>query len=244
MMILARTTSLFALLATALLIPTVLLAGDPAAMPPDLVSGPGPGVAPQAPRFGDNLIVNGNFETSAFGPDCHFNLSNNEFTDNVTGITAWGDADEIDYMNTGDSCGYLGPPQSGYAKISIHRRPGGGPTDAFCFDLTQTIQAGETYTVGFYVWPSTEFGGVFGAVEVGLSTDPMAFGTLVASGAGDGQGWTYVEQTFVAPITADYLCVQGNIDVESWNHLDNFVLEAGVTPVANRTWGALKSIYR
>ena len=56
-----------------------------------------------------NIVLNGGFEASSYSPGCHFNLVNDDVTANISNVTAWGDANEIDYMNDGSSCGYAGP---------------------------------------------------------------------------------------------------------------------------------------
>ena len=236
--------SILAILATGILVSSAPLAFADANSPPNIVSDPGPGHAPAAPANRDNMILNGDFEVSSYEPGCHFNQSNGDITTSVAGITAWGEANEIDYMNDGSDCGYAGPPQSGEAKLAIHRQSILDAADSFCFELDSPVVAGVTYTASFYVQANTDFEPDVGAVEIGLAEDATSFGTFIFSGAGTTEGWTQVEYTFVAPVTASYLCVQPELNTAAWNHLDNFSLEQTSVATDQVSWGTLKSVYR
>jgi hypothetical protein len=220
------------------------LGANAATSPPDIVSPSDPGNAPVVESNQDNMILNGDFEFSSYPPSCYFNQDNDSATGLLSAITVWGEADEIDYMNDGTDCGYAGPPQSGKAKIAIHRQAETGYGDAFCFELDSPAVAEVAYLVSFYIWADTGFDPDIGAVEIGLSNEATSFGTLVASGMGNDTGWTYVELTFVAPVTGQYLCVQPEEIMVAWNHLDNFRLETAPVPVEKINWGSVRSLYR
>ena len=157
-------------------------------------------------------------------------------------MTFWGPAEESDYLNDGTGCSYFIPPQSGASSLALHRQEF-GDQDAFCFELASPVVEGVTYSVSFYVMANTEFSPELGSVEVGLSMDATTFGTLVFSGAGNDTDWTYVEHSFVAPLTANYLCVQAGVDW-AWNNIDNFTLGQATVPVSATSWESLKSYYR
>ncbi len=210
--------------------------------PPAVVSNPTPGQAPSAVAGLDNLILNGDFEFTTLPPDCHFNLSNAFATENISNITFWGEAAEVDLLNNGTGCTYFIPPQSGMASLAIHRQEF-GLQDAFCFELASPVFEGVTYTASFYLMANTEFSPLIGSVEIGLSLDPTSFGTFIFSGSGNLTDWTYAEYTFVAPFTANYLCVQAGPDW-AWNSVDNFSLDQATVPVSATHWETLKSYYR
>ena len=215
-----------------------------ATAPPDIVSPAGPGAAPVVESAQDNMIINGDFEFSSYPPGCHFNQNNADATANLSAITAWGEASELDYMNDGTDCGYAGPPQSGKAKVAIHRQDETNYPDAFCFELDSPAVSGAEYLVSFYIWADIGQSPDIGTVEIGLSNEPTSFGSFVASGIGVIYEWTYVEQVFTAPETGQYLCVQPEDGVVAWNHLDNFRLVTAPVPVEKRSWGSIRSMYR
>ena len=134
------------------------------------------------------MILNGDFEITSFPPDCYFNLNNADATANISNITFWGEASEVDFLNNGSGCSYLEPPQSGMASLAIHRQEF-GLQDAFCFELDSPVVEGVTYTVGFFLMADTEFSPYVGSVEVGLSLDSTSFGTFIFSGSGNIGFW-------------------------------------------------------
>jgi hypothetical protein len=190
------------------------------------------------------MILNGDFENHTFGPGCHFNLSNDNFNLGVSSATAFGDAQEIDLMADG-TCSYGLPPQSGETKLGIHRQGAGQPVDAFSFDLSAPIVAGEPYKIEFYAHAELDFDPDIGDVEIGISTSPTSFGTLVFSGTPLTTGWTLLSATFLAPIAASHLTVRVQDGVDAWVHIDNFSLVPdGVISTDENTWGRIKTIYR
>ena len=210
--------------------------------PPAVVSSPSPGQASPSVANGNNMILNGDFENTAFPPDCHYNLNNADATASISDITFWGEAAEVDFFNNGTGCEFFDSPPSGTASIAIHRQEFGLP-DAFCFELDSPVVEGVTYTASFYVIANIEFSPNVGSVEIGLSLDSTSFGTFIFSGAGNVVEWTYVEYDFVAPLTASYLCVQPGLDW-AWNNVDNFTLDQATVPVSATSWDRLRSYYR
>lgn len=190
-----------------------------------------------------NMLVNGDFENSLFDPGaCLFNWPNAGITANVPGITAYGALNAIDFTKVATSCGFGPPPQSGVAKVSIERT---NLADEFSIAITGGVVAGTAYTLTFYasrdiIPPSS------GAVEIGLSNNASAFGTLVYTSPSPGtSGWTAISTSFEAPVNASHLTVRVAPGAPALIHLDTFSLEpVGATPNAHRSWGATKIRYR
>jgi hypothetical protein len=211
-----------------------------------------PDVAPVTPPYVEpvtvqstSIILNGDFENTRFSPGCHFNLPNATLNSGLADITAFGDAHEIDFMNTGGDCGFTGVPQSGAAKLAINRQGAGGPTDAFSFNLSGPITAGNSYTVRFYAWAYIDCDPEIGAVEIGTSSSPTSFGTIVYSGLPTLTGWTLLGGTFTAAANATYLTVRVAANADCWNHIDNFsLIDGGPVAVSATSWGSVKSEYR
>jgi hypothetical protein len=171
--------------------------------------------------------------------------------------TAFGDADGI-YLMVHEDCGeplpQSGATQLGIAKYDNWPNEGGVVASAFSFDLSSPIVAGEMYELEFYAYPMhvyTDFYDV-GYVEIGISTSPTSFGTLVFTGMPEWpeNGWTLLSTTFSAPIAATYLTVRAEYGAAAGSEpvstqIDNFSLApAGPTSTDTNTWGRIKSIYR
>ena len=177
---------------------------------------------PVASPAQDNLVLNGDFEDSAYTPGCHFNLHNLTVDAMLPHLTAFGTAEEIDYMNDASACGYGFPPKSGVAKLGIACQDTGGDRDAFAFDLSERVLAGGVYRFTCYAMGIVPFGG--GDVLIGLSDDPTDLGTPVFSGTPSEQWWTFLYGEFIAPVSADYLTVTISPTHLAWDHLDKVVL--------------------
>jgi hypothetical protein len=176
---------------------------------------------------GQNLILNGDFENNG-ASSSQYNLSNTLFNSLVYNATAFGTGDEIDLMTTDSPYGL--PPESGLWKAAIHKAgyPYYGTDDAFSFTLSSTALAGQQYALSFYaqIVPTADNPGD-GAVQVGLSASPTAFGTLVFAGTPATNGWTHLTATLAAPLNALYLSVQVDPGADpTWIHIDNFSLTA------------------
>lgn len=233
------------LLATVILLfPLAVLAAVPPTAPRDASLTPVTAVAPAAVAVPGNLVVNGDFESSSLAPGCWWNLENAPVTAGLAGITAWGPAAEIDYVNNGTGCEYISLPHQGQAQLGIHLQDESFFGDGFCFELTAPVHAGEAYVLSFFVMANTSFEVGIGAVEVGLSNDAASFGTLLVSAAGNTAEWTYVEHEFVAAQDADFLCVQPAAGVPAWNLLDDFSLVSNVVPADSHSWGTVYGMYR
>jgi hypothetical protein len=167
--------------------------------------------------------MNGDFEVNqAIG--CDFNLTNAAFDAEVAHATAFGTADEIDVMRSATGCGYIAP-YSGITKVAIHRQSvPNGKYDAFSLDLSMPVVAGQKYHLQFFAYADTLSEPNTGAVEVGLSSSPTDFGTLVATGyPGSSYMWYQFDFDITAPITGGYLTVREG-DFLAWDHIDTFSL--------------------
>lgn len=166
-------------------------------------------------------FVNGNLEVNV-SPGCNWNMSNSAFNSLMTGVTAFGAAGEVDIQES--TCGYS-QAQSGDYFISIHQQSS-GITDEVAFSLTSPLVAGNIYAIRYYdqantIWDSP------GRVEIGLSTTPNSFGTVIHSSYPEVSKWTEQSFTFTAPITASYVTVrvwteETETDLTGWTFIDNF----------------------
>ena len=172
-----------------------------------------------------NLIQNGSFEING-SSGCAFNQSNSEFNSIVPEVFAFGGAQEIDIMKAEGACGWGLPPQSGRTKLGIS-----GAGDAFAMALSQEVSPGKRYRLELFAnaallfFPHTTM-----HVEVGISSDPTSFGTLVLSGSPSPTAWTQFAEVFEAPHSASFVTVRC---FSGWSHVDNFSLvEVDKAPAA------------
>lgn len=172
---------------------------------------------------GSNLIMNGDFEdNSAVG--CDFDLSNSAFASKVNNALAFGDAQEIDVLKDPAGCGSGLPPVSGVTKLGITRLSGpGGRVDAFSLDLWDLVEAGQRYHLRFFAAADPTFSSETGAVEVGISLNPIEFGARVAIAFPSIGSWTQFDFDFVAPVTGLFLTVRAG-DFRALSHIDAFSL--------------------
>lgn len=179
--------------------------------------------------YGQNLILNGSFEDNT-ASDTVFNMTNAQFNTTVANATAFGDAEEIDLiLGTG---GFGLAPIDGDWKLAIHRQTT-GLTDAFSFDLMDSIVAGTTYRLEFWAHAVTAFDPGTEPIQVGISTSASSFGTLVfTTGQLSVGSWTQYIADFAAPIDADFLTVQNSPGTATWAHIDAFSLTVVPSPSA------------
>lgn len=178
-----------------------------------------------APRItAQNLILNGDFEnTTSVG--CDFNLSNADFTSKMANAVGYGAANEIDIME-GTTC-YGSSAQSGLKKVGIAcKLPFSPDVDELALELAQPLVPGQSYRLSFWVEAEVfSFSPEIADVEIGVSTSSTSFGTLVFAGSGSAGIWTQLQTTFTAPVAATWLTIRQETNTDSWNHIDNFVLE-------------------
>lgn len=190
------------------------------------------------------MLVNGDFEALTVAPGCYYNLSNAEVDASLSGIAAYGPAQEIDVMGDGSACIFGLPPQSGNVKLAIHKQSTGA-SDEFAFVLTSPVVAGQVYDVSCYAAADVTFDPNIGAVDIGVSNTPTSFGTLVFSNSPNIGTWTPLLHTFVAPVSGNFLTVRVGGPVQSWVHVDHFVLTpGGPVPTLRKNWAAVKASYR
>ncbi len=184
---------------------------------------------------GQNLIINGSFEDNTAGGTM-FNMDNATFNVTVDDATAFGDAQEIDLM-LGAPFGLM--PVDGDYKLAIHRQSG-GPVDAFSFDLTGGLVAGNVYTIDFWAQAVTDFDSGNDPIEIGISGSASSFGTLVYTTAAlSTNSWVNYTSTFTAPINADYLTVMNATGAGTWAHIDAFTLVPAPGALALLSMGGL-----
>jgi hypothetical protein len=185
-------------------------------------------------------IANGSFETNNYNA-CVHDRSNSDYTSNISSIAAFGTSNKNDILwgSSGGACSFA--PQSGnYFGCVEYWDNFIGTTGytAISFPITGgTLTAGTQYTLTFYDRNILYNGNhVIGDLEVGYSSSPSSFGTLIGSTTPTNGIWTQRNITFTAPASgADYITVRGVAHNQSgklsWMHLDNFSLNI-VLPVS------------
>jgi hypothetical protein len=168
------------------------------------------------------MIINGSFETNSASGTI-YNLNNATFNGVVNNATAFGSAQEIDLITVGG----LGlSPQHGSWKLALHRQVPGA-NDAFSFNLSSGIVMNQQYRLSYY-----SYGYVPGNLNVGYSSNPLSFGTLIATSNEPNGPWTNHTYDFVATSNASYITVEAGSISDGWIHVDNFSLEAVPEPVS------------
>ncbi len=163
-----------------------------------------------------NLILNGDFENNTAGVT-QFNLSNAAFNGFMPNVTAFGTAQEIDII-TGTDFGIA--PESGNWKLGIHTQTG-GPFDAFSMTLSSALVAGNSYSLQFF---GAQLSGSTSTIQIGVSTSPTSFGTLIFTGSPTSTtAWTQFNTTFAAPVSGSYITVE-NVNIGDYSFVDNFSL--------------------
>ena len=172
-----------------------------------------------------NLVLNGDLENYS-GGTCDNNLTNASFTAMMANATGFGTSEELD-VYTNPAC-YGIDTISGQRKVAMHSNVG-GLQDAFSFDLSSPVVAGNSYLVSFWAHSASDLSVGLGKVDIGLSSSASDPGTLVFSGSSTVLDiWEQFSTTFIAPVDATYLTVSSEWDdgvTNSWSHVDNFRLE-------------------
>ncbi len=144
-------------------------------------------------------------------------------------------------------CGFI-PPWSGRVKVGIagDNAVGNAHSDAMALELSPPVSAEGTYRVSFHGWAyAASFAPDTAAVEIGLSSDPHSFGTLVFQATPLPGDWQEFVNVFVAPVSATYLTVRQSNTGDVWNNVDGFSLTPEVpVPTDQVSWGKVKSRYR
>lgn len=142
------------------------------------------------------LVQNGDFSNNTYGVTT-FNIDNAGMDVNIAFCTGFGDAQEIDLAY---GAGWGPQPLTGNTKLGLHRQP--AATDAFSTTLLAPVVAGRRYRLQYDV---TNGGvGVQTNLQIGISNNSMAFGTLFDDEAGLAN-WTRVDATFIAPASGGFL---------------------------------------
>lgn len=169
-----------------------------------------------------NFVVNGSFELNV-PQTTVYNMSNAFATSNVTALTAFGPADEIDLME--DSSNSFGlAAVDGIHKLGIHNQAAGAVNrDEYTLALTGPLSAG-TYTLSFWAHSVLDFDPDLGTVEVFLGSSAGSLGSLVYVTPTLTTGWV----NYVASVTAvggeTHLGMTVGASGETWAHIDNISL--------------------
>ena len=177
-------------------------------------------------------FVNGNLEMNT-SVTCNWNMSNALFSSMMNGVVAFGPANEVDIQES--SCGYSAA-QNGNYFISIHQQAT-GLRDEVSFALTSPLIAGNTYALSYYdqanvIWDAC------GRIEIGLSSSPADFGTVIHTGNPVIDQWTEHVFTFKAPVTGSYITVRTKTELPQpsltgWIFIDNFSFTCPLIDLGN-----------
>src|ERR1043165_8564627 len=136
-------------------------------------------------------FLNGDFEINTAGVD-QINLSNAAFNGMMSNTIAYGSFGDMDIITSGTWC-------SGAQNGLWYTALTGSATDAITMQLSAPLVAGNTYTMSF--WDRDCWASGAPPVQIGISTVPGAFGTLVYNAPPPVSGvWTNRVFTFVAPV--------------------------------------------
>ncbi len=189
-------------------------------------SSPGPmiGTARSA-AAGDNLVLNGSFEDNV-GAGCQFNLSNAAFNAVVANANAYGAGNELDVMDDPGNCGFGLAPIEGTTKIGV----AAATIDQLAMRLSAPVVAGDAYVVRLVAHAVIEpFSPEVAPIDIGISADPNAFGTLVFTGTPSTTMWSTLTGEFVAPVGGGWLTIRpfGGGTIDGWTHIDSVGLASG-----------------
>jgi len=178
--------------------------------------------------YSQNLLVDGSLESHNTS-GCDYNNNEAAFNGHYAQLTSIPDgAQEIDIIKNSGGC-FGDPPMVGATKLLLAENEPLNRRDGFSFNLTQTIVAGESYDISWYMDVIAYSTQAEGEILIGISSTPSTFGTQVFSGTSTlGGGFTLISGTFVAPSNATYLTVQVNETNDTsnrcWIGVDGFEL--------------------
>jgi PKD repeat protein len=171
-----------------------------------------------------NMILNPGFENHALPPGCLTNQTDVQVTTALDNVTAFyfGTSPGID-IGVNAAC-YAGGANSGATHIVLARLFNEQMSEAFSFDLTNSIVAGNTYNISFYAANSNV--GTPETLLIGVSGSQTAFGTQVSAiPLGSSALYVQYSASFVAPSGGAYLTIQPLLSDDFWFGLDDFYLE-------------------
>lgn len=189
------------------------------------------------PLFGTQILfgqsfLNGGFETNTAGVD-RINITNaafNTYMSSNTGFGTWSGVGNLDIVRT---TSYGLGPQSGTWYIALT----GGGTDRVAMQLASPLVAGNTYTLNYYDNQWSTF--TSPEVRVHVSTNNSTLGTFAfMGGAPISTSWTLRTNTFIAPISGNFICIETNGVASGgvWTKVDNFFFTV-VLPVQSLVMG-------
>lgn len=175
--------------------------------------------------FGKKLtaqsFLNGDFEINSaiIGTDS-LNLTTTQFNSTISNCYSFGLLPELDLISTTT---WAGGPKSGNWYIGIS----GGLNDQLSIQLDTALTAGNIYAVSYYDKLGRANNPCYTPVEIGLSTSPTNFGTLIYTGSslpilGE---WTYRIFSFNAPNNGQYITVRIQSSVPCWVNVDQFCID-------------------
>jgi len=166
------------------------------------------------------MVLNGSFEETSLAPECHNNLSNEEFTAAVEHVSAFGELAQTDiysncYGMTSDGVFHVGLGAN--AQMS----------DAIALELSAPLNlgAGEGYRLLFIADHGATGGPTSTNVLVGISSDPRKFGVQIGqSGLLSDDPSEY--EILIKDEGATYITMQVEVDGDlGWAMIDDVRLE-------------------
>lgn len=177
-----------------------------------------------------NLVLNGSFENNTAGVN-QYNLSNAGFNFYMSNCSGFGTGNspstggQID-IETNNVGSYGGDSGAGAWHVCVVA------FDAFSMNLSQSLVAGQTYTISFLARNNTQFEGATGTgpLRIGTSSSNSSFGTEVFNSGALTSSWARFTGSFTAGSGANFLTVSGSQDasLNSWVMVDDISVTGAV----------------
>ncbi len=166
--------------------------------------------------FGQTLL-NGSFETTT--GNCDYNLLNTNFNDKMTNCFAFGNASQIDIINS--TCS-VGSAQQGNFFIGLAVDISNTFTDALSLKLSVPLIGGNTYILNFY--NRKDVGYNANLLEVGYSTDSISFGNIIDTRALPTISWGIASFSFTPTVNSQFVTIRTISGSYGWNFVDDFTI--------------------
>jgi hypothetical protein len=170
----------------------------------------------QSSIFGQTFL-NGSFETTT--GNCDFNQSNANFNSLMSNSYAFGDASQVDILNS--TCSY-GFAQEGNYFIGLAVDGTNTLTDALALKLSAPLIGGNTYVLTFYNRKDPGYNG--NLLEVGYSANNSSFGNNIGTTALPTTSWGLDSFSFTPSINCQFITIRTIAGSYGWNFVDNFVI--------------------
>ena len=170
----------------------------------------------QQSNFGQTLL-NGSFETTT--GNCDYNLSNENFNSLMSNCFAFGNASQIDIINS--TCGY-GSAQQGDYFIGLAVDASDTLTDALSLKLSAPLAVSNTYVLDFYNRKDAAYN--TNLLEIGYSTDSISIGNSIDTAEIPTTSWNLVSFSFTPTVNCQFITIRTIAGSFGWNFIDNFTI--------------------